>query len=83
MNAFIAFEGFVRKIADDYTTPIEKVYQSTFGKCFTKELKNYKDLRNKFMHGNTIYSSVNQHDVINVLSYLVEAYYETIYKRND
>ena len=55
MNAFIAFEGFVRKIADDYTTPIEKVYQSTFGKCFTKELKNYKDLRNKFMNGKTIY----------------------------
>lgn len=77
MNAFIAFEGYLRSITKDYDTKIALLYRSLMGKKLTDELKEYRDLRNDLMHGNEVNASmIYKDDIINILSYFLEAYYE-------
>lgn len=75
MNGFIAFEGYLRSVSADYDTKIAKLYKQMTGRKFVQELKEYRDLRNDLMHGNENDAwMIDEEDIINLLSYFLEAY---------
>jgi hypothetical protein len=76
MNAFIAFEGYIRSLTQDYDTKIADLYSKHFNKSFTAEMWKYRDLRNELMHGNENEAhKIKKADIINVLVYLFKAFY--------
>jgi len=83
MNAFIAFEGYLRSIAQDYKSDVWEVYEMVVGEKFTKDLIYYNKLRNQLMHGNENNAKwMDEEEIFDLLSYFLEAHYKIKHLKN-